>query len=150
MKKMSIYLSGSIRGKDAGEVIELFHDAKTYVEEELEKSEIRATVYIPIRGRQVCEQKGTWQPNYSLKEIIARDENDVRNSDMVIILTGDNVSDGTWLEFGLAHYECKIPVIMVSPKRKKGELFSWSNDKATFIGESLVECVLWIINYWMV
>ena len=151
MKKVSIYLSGSIRGKDAHEVIRMFHDTKLYIEEECEKSDIHATVYSPVRGKQVCEQKGTWEPNYTLKEVIARDEADIRKSDVLLILTGDNVSDGTWLEFGLAHYECKIPVLMVAPKRKSGEIpMSWSGEKVTFMGDTLEDCVKWLIDYWMV
>jgi len=148
-KKLVIYIGGRIRGKNPNEVVELFKETQQYIEKECEKANIEVEVLSPVRGKHNIE-KGEWKSNYTLKHVIARDEADIRRSNVHLIQTGDCVSDGTWLEFGLSYYECKIPVVMVSPKRLSGEISaSWSNEKATYIGETLEDCVRWIIDYWM-
>lgn len=80
-----------------------------------------------------------------IAEIIARDKYDLKRSDLLLILTGDEVSDGTWLEFGYAKYKLDIPVVMVAPTRI-GQC-SWSNHEADYIARSLEEAVNWIANY---
>jgi hypothetical protein len=50
----------------------------------------------------------------------------IRRCDMVLVLTGDTVSDGTWEEWVYANL-VGIPVVMIAPKRYKGELCGWAN-----------------------
>ena len=147
--EITIYMAGNIRGKKACEVLEFFNSNTHYVIRRLIEVGIKCKVLSPIRGKNCDEVTGIWKNKHSLKEIIARDEADVSKSDVVIIQTGDKPSDGSWFEFAYAHYVCKIPVLMVAPLRKSGEKVSWSNEKATFIGDTLEECVNWIIDYWM-
>lgn len=146
----TIYLAGSIRGKNAGDVIKFFNANQKYIEDRFKEANIPVKILSPIRGKHCDDEGKEWTSQYSLHEIIERDENDVRNSDMILIQTGDEPSDGTWFEFGLAHYVCKIPVVMVAPLRKEGKKKSWSNHKATYIGDSLKDAVDWILEYWMV
>jgi nucleoside 2-deoxyribosyltransferase len=50
----------------------------------------------------------------------------IRRCDLLLVLTGDQVSDGTWAEWHFAHM-AGIPVIMIAPKRVRGELSGWTN-----------------------
>jgi nucleoside 2-deoxyribosyltransferase len=50
----------------------------------------------------------------------------IRRCDLLLVLTGDTVSDGTWAEWHFAQ-AAEIPVIMIAPKRVKGELSGWTN-----------------------
>ena len=38
---------------------------------------------------------------------------------------------------------------MIASQRKLGALISWANEKATYIGENIEDCVTWITDYWM-
>lgn len=150
-KELKIYLGGSIRGLKAKDVVKHFDDMEAYIMKRCREAGIKCHVFSPIRGKKqyISEDGETWNNPRPLKEIIARDETDLRQCDIDFIMTGDTPTDGTWLEFGLCLYECKIPVVMIAPKRKNNELISWANEKATFIGKDKKECVDWIIDYWM-
>ena|ERR1700685_4163124 len=50
----------------------------------------------------------------------------IRRCDLLLVLTGDTVSDGTWEEWLYAQ-SIGVPVIMIAPKRYKGELSGWAN-----------------------
>jgi hypothetical protein len=50
----------------------------------------------------------------------------IRRCDLLLVLTGDTVSDGTWDEWNYAQ-SIGVPVIMIAPKRCKGELSGWAN-----------------------
>ena len=97
---LSLYVAGSIRGLNAREIIEKFKKTKKYIEKQCKEKGIECTIYIPTRGKHTSNDGEIWASNYSLKDIIARDEGDVKRSDLILILTGDNPTDGTWLEFG--------------------------------------------------
>lgn len=84
----------------------------------------------------------------TMKAFVSKDEAALRKCDVLLVLTGDYPSDGTWHEIGLAHYERKIPVVYVSPKRARGELVGFSNVKAHAIFETIEEACEFILqNY---
>ena len=146
---ITIYMAGSIRGKRADEVLDFFEANTKFVVERLVDAGIKCKVFSPVRGKNCDRSTGIWSNKHTLKEIIARDETDVSKSDVIIIQTGDDPSDGTWFEFAYAYYVCKIPVVIVAPLRKAGEKVSWANEKATYIAATLEEATDWIIEYWM-
>lgn len=80
----------------------------------------------------------------TMKAYVAKDEYAVRNSDVLLVLTGDRTSSGTMWEMGLAHFECGIPVVIVSPKRVAGELMDFTNVKADAVFATTAEAVEWI------
>lgn len=80
----------------------------------------------------------------TMKNYVAKDEYAIRHSDCLLVLTGDNPSDGTWWECGLAKFEVGIPVVMVAPRRCKGDLMGFSNVKADAIFPTVEEAVEFI------
>jgi len=56
----------------------------------------------------------------------------IRRCDALIVMTGDTPSDGTWREMAYAE-KIEIPVVMIAPRRLRGELVSWSNIEVPYI-----------------
>lgn len=84
---------------------------------------------------------------YQMQRFVAKDEWAIRNSHALLILTGDTPSEGTGLEFGLA-LQLGIPVVIVSPKRLRGELVGFWNVKASAIFDTVDEAAEYIAtNY---
>jgi nucleoside 2-deoxyribosyltransferase len=82
-----------------------------------------------------------------MKAFVAKDEYAIRSAHALLILTGDTPSEGTGLEFGLA-LELGIPVVVVSPKRARGELMGFWNIKASAVFATVEEAVDFIaVNY---
>lgn len=58
--------------------------------------------------------------------MVHRDKGLIRRSDVLILLTGDIISDGSYKEVDYAQ-RIEIPVVLVSPKRYTEELMGWTN-----------------------
>lgn len=82
-------------------------------------------------------------PYTKMKQFVSKDEFAIRNSDVLLILTGDTPSEGTGLEFGLA-LSLGIPVVIVGPRRTRGELMGFWNVKAAAIFSTVEEAVQFI------
>lgn len=61
-----------------------------------------------------------------ISAMVARDLFLIRRSDLLICITGDSCSDGSWKEISYAQM-IGIPVILIAPKRYKGEISGWTN-----------------------
>ena len=79
----------------------------------------------------------------TMKNFVAKDEYAIRTCDALLILTGDTPSEGTGLEFGLA-LQLGIPVVMVAPKRVKGERMGFWNVKASAMFSTVEEAIEFI------
>ena len=139
-----VYTSGGMGGrtveevtKERREIIRLFHGTGVQVLDPWRTEKDDPGSKIPL------------QFDYRLmKQYVAKDEYAIRQADLLLTLTGDVPSDGTWWEMGLAHYECKIPVVMISPKRARGELMGFSNVKVDAIFGTAKDAVEFILaNY---
>ena len=58
--------------------------------------------------------------------MVIRDKGLIRRSDVLLLLTGDIISDGSYKEVDFAQ-RCEIPVVLVGPKRYTEELMGWTN-----------------------
>lgn len=97
-----------------------------------------------VRPDQIIDLKMDY---VTMKNFVAKDEYAIRTCGALLILTGDTPSEGTGLEFGLA-LQLGIPVVMVSPKRVRGELMGFWNIKASAIFSTVEEAVDFIAeNY---
>ena len=76
----------------------------------------------------------------AMQAFVAKDEYAIRTCNAMIILTGDYPSEGTGIEFGLA-LSLGIPVIVVSPKRVRGELMGFWSIKASAVVETIEDAV---------
>lgn len=84
----------------------------------------------------------------TMKSFVAKDEYAIRTCDVMLVLTGDMPSEGTGWEMGLAHFELKMPIVMVAPKRVSGTLMGFSNIKVDAIFSTVEEAVEFIAeNY---
>lgn len=84
----------------------------------------------------------------TMKAYVAKDEFAIRNSHVLLVLTGDLSSEGTAWEMGLAHFGMGIPVILVAPKRAAGQLMGFSNIKCDALFATVEEAVEFIAeNY---
>lgn len=139
----TVYLGGKIGGRTYWECAGERARAKQALEERGIK------VINPLRGKDYLEGKTISRfekpGGMDIAEIIARDKYDLKRSDLLLILTGDEVSDGTWLEFGYAKYKLEIPVVMIAPTRI-GQ-YGWSNHEADYIAFNLTAAVDWIAKY---
>lgn len=139
----NVYLGGTMDGRTYEECAQERNKARRM----LEASGIK--VIDPLRGKSFLKGKTISRdvkPNgMDIGEIIARDKYDLGRSDLLLILTGDTPSDGTWLEYGYAKYFLDIPVVLIAPSRvgKNG----WSNHEAAYIAKDLHDAVQWIVGY---
>jgi len=139
----TVYLAGNMDGRTDEECVAERNEAKKML------SQNNINVIDPLRGKEYLTGKTITRdvkPNgMNIGEIIARDKYDLGRSDLLLILTGDNPSDGTWLEYGYAKYLLDIPVVLIAPSRvgKNG----WSNHEAAYIAKSLEDAVEWIAGY---
>lgn len=141
---MRVYLSGKMAGRMGKEVIE----ERAYVTERLEACDIEVcdpALTEPIDPSKPIDLKLDYT---TMKSFVAKDEFGIRTSNLMLVLTGDTPSDGTWWEMGLAHFEVGIPIVVVAPKRCKEGLMGFTNIKVDAMFETVDEAVAFIAaNY---
>lgn len=82
-----------------------------------------------------------------MKSYVDKDEYAVRNCDAMIVLTGDTPSEGTGQEIALAHFLHK-PIVMVAPRRRRGELVGFWNVKASKLVDNVEQAAEYLAeNY---
>ena len=125
---MRVYLSGSMASRFAEEV----------KAERAEATEMLGKLGITAADPAAAESqlwgkhnKAKIQTNMKMKimeAMVRRDKWLIRRCDIVLVMTGDTPSDGTWHEMAYA-LQLGIPVVMIAPRRcqKKNPLVGWSN-----------------------
>ncbi len=140
-----IYLSGTMEGRPYSAV-------KKQRDKAIKKlTDAGFTVCDPLRLKEKHFRGGSQKMNlakadYDIQQVIGRDENDIRASDGLLVLTGDRPSSGTWFEFSLAVNELHIPVVVIAPKLRKrmdekGGAFEWTSGKATKVVRDITEAI---------
>ena len=81
-----------------------------------------------------------------MKFFVAKDVYAIDHSDVVLVLTGDTPSDGTWWEMGQAHFKTGIPVVMVAPNRCSGDIVGFSNVMVDALFPTIEEAVKFIAD----
>lgn len=125
---MRIYLSGSMGGRFAEEI----KAERAEASESLAKIGVHAVDPAAAEAQLWGEHnKAKIQTNMKMQimeAMVKRDKWLIRRCDAVLILSGDNPSDGTWHETAYA-LQMGIPVIMIAPRRcqAKNPLVGWSN-----------------------
>lgn len=131
-----VYLAGKMQGRRGSEVI---------AERDAAVDACRASGLFPIdpAASEYIEPAflvDMSMPYDQMKSYVEKDEYAVRNCDAVIVLTGDTPSEGTGCELMLAWTLYK-PVVLVAPKRLRGELMGFWNVKASKIVETVQDAV---------
>jgi len=76
------------------------------------------------------------------EDIVRRDKELLEGCDAVLVLTGDDISSGTWLEFGYARYKLGLPVVVVSSAPT-----TWTVVEASAVTPTVVAAVAWLKQY---
>lgn len=140
---MRIYLAGKMGGRMGRDVL---------LERDLAKTACRryGVEFIdPADGENIQPDKvvDLAMDERTMRGFVSKDEYAIRHCDALLILTGDTPSEGTGLEYGLA-LELRMPVILVAPKRVRGELMGFWNIKASAIANTVEEAIQFIgANY---
>lgn len=79
----------------------------------------------------------------TMRAFVNKDLRQVRKADVTLILTGDTPSDGTWDEKNFSYMIGGI-VVMVAPRRKAGEVVSFSNVRSHYLARTDKEAVRWM------
>lgn len=140
---MRIYLAGKMGGRMGRDVL---------LERDLAKSACRrygVDFIDPAEGEDIQSDKvvDLAMDERTMRGFVSKDEYAIRHCDALLILTGDTPSEGTGLEYGLA-LSLNMPVIVVSPKRVRGELMGFWNIKASALFETAEDAIQFIgANY---
>ena len=78
----------------------------------------------------------------SEKQIVEQDKKLLQDCDAVLIITGDTITSGTWLEFGYARYRLGIPVVVVSQNPS-----TWTTAEATHVAGNVDEAISWLREF---
>lgn len=122
---LRIYLSGSMGGRFAEEV----KAERAEATQELAKCGLHAVDPAAAEAKLWGNRKtAKIQLNMKRKIMEAMVWQDlwlIRRCDVLLVLTGDTCSDGTWHEMAFARF-AGIPVVLVSPRRHSEELMGWT------------------------
>lgn len=135
-----VYLSGGMGGRVVQDVVrerELSRDlCKKYKMLAVDPGELERDFWKNLRI----------PDNMSLsimRQFIENDKKQIRRCDVLLVLTGDKPSDGTWREMCYSE-SIGIPVVMVAKNRYEGKLVSWSNVLVTRIEPSIEKAISYI------
>lgn len=126
MAQFDIYLAGAMGGRTVHDVWNERCIARICCEK------LGLTYYDPAEDEGVYK----WPKNqiisteYSrakMQKFVSKDLTNVSECRAVLNLTGDRLSDGTAWEMAYAAFYRHIPVYVVSPRRKSGELMGFTN-----------------------
>ena len=120
------YLSGCLAGRYAAEVTE----ERALATKVLAKCGLRAIdpaeAQSALWGSSKKAKVSKSMKRKLMTTMVIRDKSLIRRSDILLLLTGDIISDGSYKEVDYAQ-RCEIPVVLVSPKRYTEELMGWTN-----------------------
>lgn len=137
MKKPRVYLAGKLTGRDKKEVFQERKRAILLLEQagldvfdpasiEKKNSKDKFTFVFPLN-----------QKIATMASFVKIEKEAIQSCDALVVLTGDDMSDGSWMEMSFALYKCNLPVVLISKLRYEGRLVSWSNIEATALVPSI-------------
>lgn len=140
-----VYLSGKMGGLSVREIVEKRIEARRVCEKfgmKFFDPAEREGLY----GRELNDNIDLGVDRATMEDFVYQDEKGLDDCTSILVLTGDTPSDGAWWEMAKAHYELKIPVVMVAPKRDHEEIMGFSNIKVAHIF-STIEAALVFIRF---
>jgi nucleoside 2-deoxyribosyltransferase len=137
---ISAYIAGTLGGRDKAEV------SKERAKAVKPLRDAGWDVYDPFEDEK-SQVKRLIPDNHKLdtmRAFINKDLRKVRKCDVLIVLTGDNPTDGTWDEKCTAWSQGSV-VVLVAPLRKAGQKVSFSNLRSHYLAESIEDAVAWSV-----
>lgn len=146
----TVYLGGKITGRRFSEVWKERTDAAhilrfsgfTPIDPLEVHLSLAGRLYVPEAvGDVIIDDAFQEALGFSDAAIVEQDKDLLRKSDALLILTGDEVSSGTWLEFGYAKYSLGIPVVVVAKNPSV-----WTRCEASAVVSCVEEAVRWLAS----
>jgi len=150
MTRRVAYLAGSIGGLTYEEAT----STRNAVKEQL--AEIGWDTLDPMRAKEILSTAGPINEREAKMllggvqngAIIERDVDDVRRSDIILILSGDHASWGSAFEWSLAHFMFRKPVIVLAPKGSLAREHPWCQNMCSYFAETVEEMVDFIDRWY--
>ena len=120
---LRVYLSGCFAGRFASDVKSERAEATRLLRRNRLREVDPAAAEQTIWGNGKISKRMTRK---FMETMVRSDKFLIRRSDVLLVLTGDTISDGTYKEVDYAQ-RIEIPVVMVAPKRYSEELMGWTN-----------------------
>ena len=137
-----LYLAGGIAGLTYKQATALREKAKDLL------SDVGVKVLDPMRNEEDLKASkaiGVDMQTCEMQEIIARDLKDIKESDGIVILTGDTPSWGTGIEFGYTCFVEQKPVFMIS---KNASRYGWAHFLAVKVCPTIEDLVEHLKTKW--
>ena len=144
--KKVIYLGGRISGLTYDEAIAKRSEAKKVLSKHFD-------ILDPLRDKTILKTVGkidrkitkdtVRESEITPKDIVHRDLKDLREADYLLVLTGDEASFGTMIEWGYMLALGK-PIFVVASK----DFGPWQRETATRVEPSIEEICNWLIKFW--
>jgi nucleoside 2-deoxyribosyltransferase len=134
---MKIYLSGSLVGRTVKEV----KKERLFATKLFDKAGVEVIDPALFEKQDHAKKFNTIINLDFMRKLVGIEKFAIDHCDALVILTGDKITSGTWLEFGYAKYHCKIPVILISKKHYRKQFVSWSNVEADVVVETVPQAV---------
>lgn len=134
---MRIYLSGSLDGRTKKEIEDEHRPYRKAI------SKRGWGYYDPFEKEStiITHRVTVDRTNMLMEEIVHIDKVEIKNSDVLLVMTGDISSKGTFLEIGYARYHLVMPVIAVAPVHASGKHTSWLTTEADYIARDYKEAL---------
>lgn len=141
--KERVYLSGKMGGLPVGEIVTTRLEARRLCDQ------------MGLEYFDPAEKEGLYDmptdkvidmgvDRRTMETFVHDDEAGLDGCTAILVMTGDTPSDGAWWEMCKAHYQLKIPVIMVAPKRDREQIMGFSNIKVRHIFSTLEGALVFI------
>lgn len=129
--KKTIYLSGKLTGRSKKQVILERKKAIRLLRKY--RFHVVDPVSIESSSTKTFAKKCSLQ---RMASYVLQEKEMIDCCDAILVLTGDEISDGSWMEMSYGLYKRNIPVILIGKKRFKKEIVGWSNIE-TYVVPSL-------------
>lgn len=141
VEMLQVYLAGTLGGQDKRLVI----SRRAKVVRMLRRAGF--AVYDPAATEHALWSGRKTIPNdfsmNTMRSFVNKDLRWVRKADIMYVLTGDTPTDGTWDEKNFSYMIGGI-VVMVAPKRRAGELVSFSNVRSHYLAKTDEDAIRWL------
>lgn len=84
----------------------------------------------------------------SIKEVVHIDKEMIKQSDILLFMTGDIPSYGSLLEVGYVRYHLVRPVIAIAPKHRDGEISSWLTTEVDYLARDYKDALDTMVSRW--
>lgn len=141
---MQLYLSGSLDGRTKQEIEKEHRPVRKAV------LKMNWKFFDPFlkERRMISHIVTVDRTRMLMEEIVHIDKVAIKDSDILLVLTGDISSKGTFLEIGYARYHLVMPVVAIAPIHAAGRHTSWLSTEVDYVARDYKESLKMIDLKW--